>query len=206
MRIPHQFLFSNGSADGGGTSFGSGTGGLVGKLDSSTIKDCHSTVSVTATRNPGGLVGISENAPNITNSYSAGPVTSSLNIVTPQGLLAMSLGLDANKAVVNNSFWDMEATGANDSVGGFGRPTVQMKSQATFADVGWDFDQVWKMPADSYPRLTWESQLAVDLRSPTRLSEPRWRSGSPTRRLPSKLRPHQQLEYFPSCHHHERGL
>ena len=117
-----QFSFSNGSADGGGTSFGSGTGGLVGKLDSSTIKDCYSTASVTATRNPGGLVGISENAPNITNSYSAGPVTSSLNIVTPQGLLAMSLGLDANKAVVNN-FWDMEATGANDSVGGFGRPT-----------------------------------------------------------------------------------
>ena len=33
-----------------------------------------------------------------------------------------------------------------------------MKSQATFADVGWDFDQVWKMPDDSYPRLTWEAQ------------------------------------------------
>ena len=48
----------------------------------------------------------------------AGPVTSSLNIITPQGLLAMSLGQEANKAVVNNSFWDMEATGANDSVGG----------------------------------------------------------------------------------------
>ena len=183
-----QFSFSNGSVDGGGTSFGSGTGGLVGKLDSSTIKDCYSTASVTATRNPGGLVGISENAPNITNSYSAGPVTSSLNIITPQGLLAMSLGLDANKAVVNNSFWDMEATGANDSVGGFGRPTVQMKSQATFADVGWDFDQVWKMPADSYPRLTWEAQQQAPQPplSPMGPSEPRWRSGSPTRPPPSK--------------------
>ena len=69
-----QFSFSSGIVDGGGTSLGGGTGGLVGHLSSSTIKDCYSTASVGATRDPGGLVGISENAPNITNSYT-GPVT-----------------------------------------------------------------------------------------------------------------------------------
>ena len=153
-----QYCYSNGSVIDAGNTSNSGAGGLVGRtVYSSTIKDSYSTASVTSTTRPAGLLGTSQDATTITNSFSAGPVARADDGELVYGLLSKKIRGD--EAVVSNSFWDTEATGAENSVAGTGRTTAQMKTQATFTDAGWDFDQVWEMPADSYPRLKWEAQL-----------------------------------------------
>ena len=57
---------------------------------------------------------------------------------------------------MNNSFWDMEATGANDSRWIWATHCPDEVS-GYLHDVDWDFDQVWKMLDDSHPRLIWEA-------------------------------------------------
>lgn len=44
-----------------------------------------------------------------------------------------------------NSFWDAETSGEEASAGGTGRTTLQMKSESTFTDAGWDFSEVWDL-------------------------------------------------------------
>jgi hypothetical protein len=31
-----------------------------------------------------------------------------------------------------------------------------MKTKSTFTDAGWDFETIWWMPENDYPRLLWE--------------------------------------------------
>ena len=46
-----------------------------------------------------------------------------------------------------------EAKGANNVDGA---DCVQKPNQDFYADIGWDFDNVWKMGADGYPQLKWQ--------------------------------------------------
>lgn len=66
------------------------------------------------------------------------------------GLLSGSAGA----SLAEFSYWDTQTSGQNQSGGGIGKTTAEMKTQATFSDL--DFAQVWKMPPTDYPRLKWE--------------------------------------------------
>jgi len=70
---------------------------------------------------------------------------------------------------VTASFWDIDTSGQATSAGGTGKTTVQMQTQSTFTDAGWDFvgetangtDDIWRMCVDGveYPKLYWQFML-----------------------------------------------
>ncbi|MFA5418274.1 MAG: T9SS type A sorting domain-containing protein, partial [Bacteroidales bacterium] len=103
-------------------------GGLSGEIWDGTLTDVYSTASVTGNRGVGGLVGATRD--NITNAYSSGLVTGSTYV---GGLI----GWKGIYSTVDNSFWDKETSGQNDSWGGTGKTTAEMKLQSTF--ISWDF-------------------------------------------------------------------
>jgi hypothetical protein len=129
-------------------------GGLAGEIYNGTVTNVYSTASVTGASGEwgvGGLVGAAWD--NITNAYSTGLVTGG---VTNEGGL---IGWDYYTPVTN-SFWDTQTSGQNESWGGTGKTTSEMKTQSTFT--GWDFTAgpgKWQIKAcppslyKSYPYL-----------------------------------------------------
>lgn len=130
-------------------------GGLVGSCGSnttaSTINNSYATGNVTGSSVAGGLVGSLYQA-TVTNSYSIGNVTAAGGLFG--GLLGSSSG-----GTVNNCFWDTTSSGQLTSVGGTGKTSDEMKSQATFTS--WDFSSVWGIDVtaaknNGYPYLSWQ--------------------------------------------------
>ncbi len=139
-------------------------GGLVG-YSRGTLSNSYSSGTVTGDEYVGGLVGY--NIGTVSNSYSTGSVTGKWS---PGGLVGQEEG-----GTVNNSFWDVEPAGMEDSDGGTGRTTVEMKDIATFTDTQTEgLDEPWDMIAvapgapnpaytwnivdgQTYPFLSWES-------------------------------------------------
>jgi len=59
--------------------------------------------------------------------------------------------------VVTTSFWDIETTGQEESDGGEGKTTAEMKTKSTFTYAGWDFVNIWDIcEGTNYPRLLWQ--------------------------------------------------
>lgn len=155
----------------GGTS---NVGGLVGQNKAGTTTDCYAVAAVTAVTYAGGLVGY--NAPScdcdadyrlslVARCYAAGPVKGSRS----GGLVALNHNVLNHYSHVEDSFWDLKATGCTTSDGGVGKTASQMFSLATYTGAGWDFvgektngtDDSWCLPSSrSYPRLAWERTLA----------------------------------------------
>jgi PKD domain/The GLUG motif len=133
-------------------------GGLVGKnYNSSSISNSFSTTTVTGDNRTGGLVGGNESS-SISFCYSIGFVDGGH---TSGGLVGY-----CTDSTIENSFWDTETSGHSTSAGGTGKTTVEMKTQSTFTDAGWDFagettngsDDIWLMLSiynSGYPSLTW---------------------------------------------------
>ncbi|MEK5040811.1 DUF4073 domain-containing protein [Sporosarcina sp. FSL K6-3457] len=124
------------------------TGGLVGfNYGGSEVIKSYSQATVDGTTEIGGLVGV--NSGSINESYSTGKVTSANGV---GGLVSFSPGS------ATSSYWDTEATGQTTSAGSdasFGKTTVEMKQQSTFA--GWDFDDTWKINEGvGYPAFIWQ--------------------------------------------------
>jgi len=119
-------------------------GGLVG-ANSGSITACYATGSVEGKMSVGGLVGVNEGS--LADCYSTGHVDGEDSV---GGLVGEYFG------PVITSFWDVETSDCNFSLGGEGRTTAQMKDINTFLDAGWNFDTVWWMPPDDYPRLLWQ--------------------------------------------------
>lgn len=117
-------------------------GGLVGWSQAGSITACYATGSVEGQVCVGGLVGV--NLASIADCYSTGHVDGEDSV---GGLVGEYLG------TVTASFWDVETSDCNFSPGGTGKTTSQMKDINTFLDAGWNFDTVWWMPPDDYPRL-----------------------------------------------------
>jgi hypothetical protein len=55
-----------------------------------------------------------------------------------------------NDGEVLSSFWDLEVSGTDNSYGGEGLKTVQMKSPVRYADANWNVDFIWNINND-YP-------------------------------------------------------
>jgi len=140
------------------------TGGLVGGNDG-TVVNSYSTGSVAGDSFVGGLAG--HNAGTVRNCYSSGNVTGETDV---GGLV----GYD-DDGTVTNSFWDVEASGTEESDGGTGKTTAEMKDITTFTDTAtegldepWDItavapgesdqDYIWNIvDGQTYPFLSWES-------------------------------------------------
>jgi hypothetical protein len=138
-------------------------GGLVG-LNLGTVSDSYCSGNVTGYTNVGGLVGLNDDT--VSNCYSSAWVTGEQNV---GGLVG------ANEGTVRDSFWDVEASAIEESDGGTGKSTAEMKDIATFTDTEtegleepWDIaavnpgetnlDYVWNIvDGETYPFLSWES-------------------------------------------------
>ena len=128
------------------------TGGLVGE-NTGTISNSYSNSTVYGVSHyTGGLA--SSNSGIVSNCYSTGTVGSTGEYLG--GLLGYS-----SASGVTGSFWDVESSGLGtagaDNFGAIGKTMAQMKSQATFTDAGWDFDNIWWISEGiEYPRHRYE--------------------------------------------------
>jgi len=134
-------------------------GGFTG-ANRGTIKNCYSTGKVTGTNHGrvGGFVGDNENS-TIKYSYSTGIVNSNDNDYGGFN------GYD--KGTIEHCYWDKEASGVNNSVGGTGKTSKEMRNHLTFIDNGWDFmnetdngtENIWGINPNEnggYPFLKWQ--------------------------------------------------
>jgi hypothetical protein len=124
-------------------------GGLVGALQGGRVENCFARGAVNGNNRVGGLVGDMTSGAFVTNSFSTGAVNPSAG--QSGGLVGRS-----QQSSASNSFWDVQTSGWTTSPEGSGRTTNQMKTQSTFLNAGWDFDNIWVMdPAvnDGYPYL-----------------------------------------------------
>ena len=177
------------------TSYSTGTvtgytyvGGLVGYNDHGDIATSYSTAAVSATSSGnqriGGLVGV--NAGLITTSYSTGPVsgqrvvgglagytTGSITMCYSTGMVGGDQDVGGllgarhpDYGIMTDCFWDVQASGLENSEAGIGKTTAEMQTVATFLDAGWDFvdetdngteDIWWILEGQDYPRLWWET-------------------------------------------------
>lgn len=94
----------------------------------------------------GGLVGSNDDG-TIRNSYASGKVTGDHLV---GGLVSENVD-----GTITASYWDKASTNQSTSAGSndeYGKSTVEMKQQATYA--GWDFDHIWAIDeGESYPYL-----------------------------------------------------
>jgi hypothetical protein len=147
-----------------GSISGSWCGGLVGS-NWGTIADCYATGSVSGESYVAGLIGAQQGDNSTTiNCYSTGSVLDTWWDLSNGGLLAFFCG------EVSNSFWDIEPSGQETSLGGTGKTTAEMQMESTFIDAGWDFmdetangteDIWWIIEGQDYPRLWWEPEVDV---------------------------------------------
>ena len=125
-------------------------GGLVGWNSKSEIKDSYATGEVATADFLGGLVA-NNNDGTIARSYATGLVESTEDNPAQKGGL-----IGDNSGDVSASFWDMETSGTDESNGGTGLTTPELKEQETFEDEDWAFgndeDQIWtiKDGSDGY--------------------------------------------------------
>jgi hypothetical protein len=103
-------------------------GGLVGWNHLGTVTDSYSTGSVTGEDLVGGLIGGNWDAAMVRDSYSSGSVNGQSRV---GGLVGI------NHGIVSNSFWDAETSGMEESDGGTGKSTTEMKDIDIFSGAGW---------------------------------------------------------------------
>ena len=134
-------------------------GGLVGGNHSHSIINSYSSAEVTGNYYVGGLVG--KNRRSIISSYSTGKVTGNNEV---GGLVG-----DNEYGSIINGFWDTQTSkmiigvGYGTTSGAQGKTTLQMQTESTFTDAGWDFvgetangtNETWQMPVGGgYPVLS----------------------------------------------------
>lgn len=137
-------------------------GGFVGS-NGGTITSSYYTGNVTGYDITSGFVG--ENSGSITSSYSIGAVKNNYSPEMYMGEGPSGWGFAAfNSGLITSSFWDTQTAEGDQSAGGIGLTTAEMKDPNTYLDAGWDFtcetangpNDVWTMLDDDYPHLTWE--------------------------------------------------
>jgi hypothetical protein len=128
-------------------------GGLCGN-GNGTISNSYAVSNVTGYSSVGGLCG--ENGGATDNSYAVGKVSGEMRVG----------GLCGGKVAgsVSLSFWNVEVSGIEVSLGGTGKTTTELMTQSTFT--GWDFTTpVWMMlrEGEDCPRLAWQEVFAGDI-------------------------------------------
>ena len=142
-----------------------GVGGLVGVNGwdrHATVRNCHSSASVTASAGcAGGFAGANSTLSVIEQCYSCGPVSAEEHL---SGFIGV-----AGPLPVSGCFWDVDTAGAGETLAdpnsGTGLPTSEMWRASPYLEAGWDFvgevengtkDIWWILEGQDYPRLWWE--------------------------------------------------
>ena len=144
---------SSGNVAGGGI-----VGGLVGRILAGTVQNSYSNAHVSGYWDTGGLVGSNKDG-HLVNSYSTGSVVGHAGA---GGLLGF------NEGIVSNSFWDVQTSGTDESDGGTGKTTAEMRTMATFEEANWSIiavipgetnsEYTWNIvDGQTYPFLSWQS-------------------------------------------------
>jgi len=181
----------------GGSAVGGFIGQIWVYSNTCTISNSYSTVAVTGREKTGGFVGT--NRGTISNCYSKGDVTrtagesytnfgafvgyhwtgTTQNCYTTGNVYYEGATAPTTKGFVaityesntfSNNFWDSEASNQSSATGATDKTTVQMKTQTTFTNAGWDFTNTWAISSglnDGYPYLQWaigaDQSLPVEL-------------------------------------------
>jgi hypothetical protein len=127
------------------------------------ITDCYVMTDVICEGSRGGgLVGSNEGG-TLWRCYAAGKVIGFQDV---GGLVGTES--EEYPSTVEQSFWDLDATGLGLSAKGIGLSTHQMQDRTTYIEAGWDFTgetlngphDIWYMDPDvtMYPRLAWETE------------------------------------------------
>ncbi len=129
----------------GAVAGGEVVGGLIGSCGYGTVQSCYASGPVSGQWGAGGLIGNLYGYSSVYSCYAVGAVD---GMDQTGGLI----GYAEEEAIVEDSYWDSEASGQTVSAGGEGRTTVQMQQQGTF--IGWDFSAEWGIVnGASYPYL-----------------------------------------------------
>lgn len=150
-------------------NFGGLVGGHFGGL--LTVKNSYAKGRISFTGSSGwsaGLVGFGnvltliKDGLVIENSYAL--ITSNAtNIIAP--LHSVPLSSSTNGVIINNTFWDLQLSSAKEnedqdtslSTQGTSLSTTDMRKRETYANAGWDFDDVWFHHGTGYhPVLKWQ--------------------------------------------------
>jgi hypothetical protein len=136
----------------GSVSAGNVAGGLVGYNieELSVLENCYAGGTVSSSYVAGGLT--AHNEGQINNCYATGHVVGSTSI---GGLV----GYD-DSGSYTYSFWNIEVNPDVNGIGNANEPNVmgisavQMQTESTFTDAGWDFVEVWDIGENqTYPFL-----------------------------------------------------
>lgn len=151
-------------------------GGLVG-YNGGTLLNSYAAVDVSGTDDVGGLIGSNPLQTDgwIENCYAIGDVTGNNDV---GGLIGSNFG------TVTSSFWNVQTSGQDDSDGGTGKMTEEMKDVSTYTDTNttgleepWDFvdspnddegnEEIWDIDEDEgvndgYPYLRWKYEVEED--------------------------------------------
>ncbi|MHC4332448.1 MAG: GLUG motif-containing protein [Planctomycetota bacterium] len=146
-------------------------GGLIGNNETS-IYDCYATGDVNCVADGGGLVG--RNYLPVVNCYARGNVSAgdyaggligwdvaggalkcySTGAVSASTAAGGLVGDKSESVQMIDCFWDMDSSGQTSSDGGEGKTTLQMMTESTFTNAGWDFVDVWAIGENqTYPFL-----------------------------------------------------
>lgn len=125
-------------------------GGLVGKNCESLISNAYATGEVSSGYGEvGGLVG--ENSGFIEKTYAVGAVSAE-----EEGLAGGLIGSSFNGGEVDASFWDVETSGVEESAGGEGLTTFEMRLLTPYEDAGFDIVRTDAFENDGYPFFSGE--------------------------------------------------
>ena len=136
------------------TTSNADAGGFAGELAYGVISDCFATGAVTAESGLAGFATVSEGV-TIQRCYAAGPVVELFPDPHSFGAGGFLTGVGAT---VTASFWGVDVSGLTYSTAGEGVTTAVLMQKATFADAGWDMQNVWGIDdGAAYPCLRWTS-------------------------------------------------
>jgi hypothetical protein len=143
---------------GGGEEYG-GFAGYAG--GAAVLIDCYARGGIiNGAQYIGGFIG-DFGGNTIDNCYATGLVNADFAAVDVGGFCGDQFG-----GPISNCFWDEDTSGTAISDGGTGKSTVEMKTQTTFTDVGWDFATIWYISAlinDGYPAFTWARVIVAPM-------------------------------------------
>lgn len=146
-------------------------GGLIGETENTNVATAYATGNVDGFHKVGGLIGGMVEGGSVAYSYSAGNMTVSSGEGNESGGFVGYIDQwGENIADIDaTTFWDTETSEHTWSAGDgeVGKTTAEMKTLATYTDVGFDFEEVpyWGVISEfnnGYPCHTWEDGCGID--------------------------------------------
>ncbi len=147
------------------------TAGLVGQASAaSKINRCYATGNLTGVYYGAGIVGYLNDANTKTTNCVA---LNNILSYTDQSAWACRViggydeasgdpdGSNLALATMQVSLNNVPVKKYDDLVEGIAKSEAELKQAATYEAKGWDFNNVWTMPADGYPLLKWQMNTSV---------------------------------------------